>query len=65
MRRRRDLILVNLIVLLMLLAVLLIGWWEAAAFGLGVLVVLNLLVVLRERQARSDHDLDTDGGEAT
>jgi hypothetical protein len=65
MRRRRDLILVNLVVLLMLLAVLLLGWWEAAAFGLGILVVLDLLVVLRERQARSDHDLETDGGEAT
>jgi type IV secretory pathway TrbD component len=65
MRRRRDLILVNLVVLLMLLVVLLIGWWEAAAFGLGVLVVLDLLVVLRERQARFDPDLDTNGGEAT
>lgn len=65
MRRRRDLILLNLVILLMLLAVLLIGWWEAAAFGLGVLIVLDLLVVLRERQVRSEHDLDSDGGEET
>jgi type IV secretory pathway TrbD component len=59
MGRHRDLILVNLTTLLLLLFVLLIGWWEAAAFGLGVLLVLDLLVVLREQQARSDHDSDS------
>jgi hypothetical protein len=59
MRSRRDLIIVNLIALLLLLIVLLVGWWESAAFGLGVLLVLDLLVALRERQARSDHDPDT------
>ena len=59
MGRHRDLILVNLIALLLLLFALLIGWWEAAAFGLGVLLVLDLLVVLRERQARSDHESDS------
>lgn len=58
MERRRELIIVNLIILLLLLIVLLIGRWESAAFGLGVLLVLDLLVVLRERQARSDHDSD-------
>jgi type IV secretory pathway TrbD component len=59
MGRHRDLILVNLTAFLLLLFVLLIGWWEAAAFGLGVLLVLDLLVVLREQQARSDHDSDS------
>jgi type IV secretory pathway TrbD component len=59
MGRHRDLILVNLTALLLLLFVLLIGWWQAAAFGLGVLLVLDLLVVLREQQARSDHDSDS------
>ena len=59
MGRHRDLFLVNLIALLLLLFVLLIGWREAAAFGLGVLLILDLLVVLRERQARSDHDSDS------
>jgi hypothetical protein len=59
MRRFRDLIIVNLLALLVLLIVLLVGWWEEAAFGLAVLLVLDLLVVLRERQARSDHDSDT------
>ena len=59
MGSRRDLIVVNLIALLLLLFVLLIGWREAAAFGLGVLLVLDLLVVLRGRQTRSDHDSDT------
>ena len=59
MRHFRDLIIANLLALLVLLIVLLIGWWEEAAFGLAVLFVLDLLVVLRERQARSDHDSDT------
>jgi hypothetical protein len=58
MGSRRDLIIVNLIALLLLAIVLLVGWREAAAFGLGVLLVLDLLVVLRGRQARSDHDSD-------
>jgi len=42
----------NVAALLVLLFVMLLGWREAAAFGLATLVILNLLVVLRGRQAR-------------
>lgn len=54
MVRHRDLIVANLAGLLILLVVLLIGWWEAAAFGLAVLAILDLMVLLRERQARTN-----------
>jgi hypothetical protein len=52
MKRKRDLLVTNLLSLLVLLAALLAGWWDAAAFGLAVLIVMDLLVVLRERLAR-------------
>jgi len=32
------------------------GWRDAAAFGLAVLIILNLLVILRERSARFDKE---------
>jgi hypothetical protein len=51
--RRRELLVTNILGLAVLLVVLLMGWWDAAAFGLVVLVVLDLLVVLRGRQART------------
>ena len=54
MQRWRDLIVTNVVALLLLLVVLLIGWREAAAFGLTVLVIMNLLVIIRKRGARSD-----------
>ena len=53
MNRRRDLIVANLAALLVLLAVLLIGWGQEAAFGLAVLVILDLMVILGERGARA------------
>ena len=53
MRNRRALIVANLIAVPVLLAVLVAGWWDAAAFGLAVLVIMDLLVLLRERSARS------------
>jgi hypothetical protein len=56
MQRRRDLIVTNVLALLVLLVALLLGWYEAAAFGLAVLLILDLLVILRERGARSDRD---------
>jgi hypothetical protein len=56
MKRRRDLIVTNGAALLVLLIALLAGWHEAAAFGLTILVVLNLIVLIRERQARSERD---------
>jgi hypothetical protein len=55
-KRSRDLIVTNVLALLVLLVVLLIGWWEAAAFGLAVLIFMDLLVVLRERWLRSRDD---------
>ena len=58
MKRRRDLIVTNLVALVVLLAALLAGWREAAAFGLAVLAVLNLIVLIRERQARSEDETE-------
>lgn len=54
MTRRRDLIYANLAALLLLVVVQLLGWWQEAAFGLAVLLFLDLFVFLRGRQARSD-----------
>jgi hypothetical protein len=56
MQRPRDLIVTNVAVLLVLLAVLLVGWREAAAFGLAVLVILDLMVVIREHSGRPKED---------
>jgi hypothetical protein len=58
MRRLRSLILANLLALALLLGVLLIGWRQAAAFGLGVLVVLDLIVLIRERSGPANDDID-------
>jgi hypothetical protein len=58
MKRRRDLIVTNMAALVVLLLALLAGWREAAAFGLAVLVVLNLIVLIRERQARSEDETE-------
>lgn len=54
MNRRRDLFVANLAALLLLAVVLLLGWWQEAAFGLAVLLFLDLFVFLRGRQVRSD-----------
>lgn len=62
MRRGRDLLLANLAALVILLGAVLAGWRDAAAFGLVVLVVLDLFVFLRERQAR--HSPPPDPGES-
>ncbi len=62
MNRRRELIVANVAVLLLLCVVLLLGWRQEAAFGLAVLLLLNLFVVLRGRQAR--HDRGADGEDA-
>ena len=53
MNRRRDLIVANLAALLLLFVVLLLGWRQEAAFGLAVLLFLDLFVFLRGRQVRS------------
>jgi hypothetical protein len=49
MKRWRDLIVTNVVALLVLLFVLLVGWREAAAFGLAVLVIMDLVVLIREQ----------------
>ena len=56
MQRPRDLIVTNLLVLVVLLAALVAGWWDAALFGLGVLVFMDLLVLFREFVGRSHRD---------
>jgi len=58
MKRRRELIVPNIVALPVLLVVLLAGWREAAAFGLAVLILMDLLVLLRERWARAGGDND-------
>jgi membrane protein implicated in regulation of membrane protease activity len=55
-KRQRDLIVTNVAAVAVLLVALLLGWWEAAAFGLAVLVFMDLMVLLRERMAQSDRD---------
>ena len=56
MKRRRDLIVTNMAALLVLAVALLAGWWEATVFGLAVLILMDLMVLLRERQVRSEDD---------
>lgn len=59
MKRKREFIVTNAAALLVLFLVLLLGWREAAAFGLAVLVMMDLLVVVRERFAQSNEDSET------
>jgi hypothetical protein len=56
MKRWRELIVTDVLALALLLVVFLIGWREAAAFGLAVLAILNLLVLFREWPTRFDGD---------
>jgi hypothetical protein len=53
MKRHRELLITNVAALLVVLAAFLLGWKEAAAFGLAVLIVMDLMVLIRERQAGS------------
>jgi len=55
-KRPHELVVTNVLALLVLLVVLLLGWREAAAFGLAVLLILDLLVVIRERVPRPDDE---------
>jgi hypothetical protein len=54
MQRWRDLVVTNVVALVLLLVVFLTGWREAAAFGLAVLVIMDLMVIIRKRGVRSD-----------
>lgn len=56
MKHSRNLIVTNIAVAVILLLALLAGWREAAAFGLAALAILDLLVLLRGRPARSHED---------
>jgi len=56
MRRRRELVVTDLLALVLLSTILLAGWWDAALFGLAVLVIMNLIVLIRERSAGSRGD---------
>ncbi|MBN1658183.1 MAG: hypothetical protein JXA93_07260 [Anaerolineae bacterium] len=47
--RARDLALASALGLVVVLAAFLAGWRDAAAFGLAVIVILDLLIVLRGR----------------
>ena len=58
MNRRRELIVANLAAFLLLVVVLLLGWRQEAAFGLAVLLFLDLFVLLRSRQVRSSESTD-------
>lgn len=48
--------LANAAALGLLAVALLAGWREAALFGLGVLAVLNIIVLVRERAARTKEE---------
>ena len=56
MLARRNLIMANLACLLVLAVALVLGWRAEALFGLGVLIVMDLLALLRERTVRSRRD---------
>lgn len=56
MQHRRDLFVTNMVALAVLLAALLVGWREAAAIGLGVLILLDLMVLFRGHPARPRDD---------
>ena len=54
--RLRELLLADVAGSVVLLAALAAGWHDAAAFGLAILIILNLMVVLRARLARVDRE---------
>lgn len=56
-------VLANGVALLLLLIVVLVGWWQEAAFGLAVLVILDLMILLRGRQARAEDRSEGKGEE--
>lgn len=56
MNRRRDLLITNGAALLLLLVLLIIGWTREAAIGLAVLVVLDAIVLIRERAWPGQHE---------
>ena len=64
MQPRRDLIVANGAGLSILVVTLLLGWWEAAAFGLAVLLILDVMVLARERPGRRRRDREDDSGQA-
>ena len=55
MKRKRELVVTNMLALVVIVSVLVAGWWEAALFGLAVLLLMDLMAILREWGARSAH----------
>jgi hypothetical protein len=60
MMRTSGLIATNAAAVAILLGALLLGWWEAAAFGLVVLILLDALVYLRQRQVAVERETKED-----
>jgi hypothetical protein len=58
MKPSRDLVVANIAVLLALFVALWWVGWQAVLFGLGLLLILDLLVILRGRQDRPADDPD-------
>lgn len=56
MERKGRLILTNVLSLLVLAAALAAGWRQEALFGLAVLVMMDLIVLIRERVGRRDKE---------
>jgi hypothetical protein len=56
MKPEPRLIVTNVLAVLILATVLLAGWWDAALFGLAVLLAMDLVVLLRARVSRSKED---------
>ena len=56
MKHRRELIVTNVLALLVLVIALIAGWRDAAAFGLAVLVMMDLMIVVRTRSPRPEED---------
>jgi hypothetical protein len=55
MKRKRELIVTNILALVVIVSALVAGWWEAALFGLAVLLLMDLMAIFREWGARSAH----------
>ena len=56
MERKGRLILTNVLAVLVLAAALAAGWRQEALFGLAVLVMMDLIVLIRERVGRRDKE---------
>jgi type IV secretory pathway TrbD component len=58
MKPGRDLIVANGAALLIVAIALVLGWYEAGAFGLVILAVLDLMILIRQRSVHPPQDKD-------